>query len=1229
MSDLKRLLVQNANQGILCYRLLAFIKDADNNWVNFSDQFAFNRGTDRLLSIGSISVSVEKTFETLQGNVQTAIFDNSDGFFDRPLTDLNIAGYGSLFTDVNFDDTENSLESVLIGRQIQICVLLTLRGTSTASTYTADEGEVEIPIGTYIIDDIMTSTNKDTASFRLRGLQTELAEVDASKIKCGTSWYANRPASFLVEEIVKLKFRKEDTNEVPDGFNISRVVNVETIDDSLVPAILGQPPQFDGTAWRNDGLLARALVWRGSHLYAGCDDEIWKYNPTEDLWTVVDNSTLSSIFSGIKVCHLETSGTTIYGVALASHTTWNQKCPRYYGIFFRIQSDDSVHIIGTTDVLSGLRTMRCGRYFTAYESSIWFHGHSIGKHFASAYSGEGLSIPFAQEIIIGNDNLPCRFGFEATADNQMADIWTTHAIAGLGISTWTDYAFDAKKDFYVAGIAMQTGIPGKNQIYRGTFFSMGQGFAFALVGGYYCYFLNELEINESSFAGILMTMNVNTGSTNLLRYFGIDGTGVCLTKYDSNNVLVCHMEWQENAGENISRCYISIIHIVTGSFTLYDFLGGATWNDQYWTAVDLLRTDAGYTFAILYNRALKQYALVKNVIVHSFSSVIFVKQSHGQLKNLYHDSVTNRVYAFEVGSGKIIWTSNDYSNNVGYLVDGDAIVDNEGNMLSNFASNPTASSLELYGISAPSCDPFLLGSIPIGKYVLFRLSNQFGDRIELADFEEMNGWQAIVKISQATTSIAGFDANGNFFFRSRDRVEGTADYTIGEIYDSSLAIKALSISKSRARSNVFNVCKIIPGSVRINPPEAELHLVPRETEDSSDVAAFCPFEVEQRDNYKKVIELVAVTEGEIGNLYTKTAFPLFKFAIYREEMELVIKLNYSSGNTILYVNSIFGAYDNRNESVPEIDDWVLAHDSSGVIHYSRIAGILETIAFQIWPTFSFDIAQGSIITVVKSAIKNVAGERSTWSDEGVTYTTQDIPVLAGVSVNFTVDDISLISVGCRIAFGELENLTLGQTDIVSTSPVVFINESTNSVQIVYAGGAIPAGTKVRAYYSPWVFDVFREVGGSNIWLKWPTAGSGEDKSTKEGDRIRVDCPGLTLNDDASSKQVAVNLESVASYGRREYSSISNSFLTRRRALEFARVIISLYKNPRYIFEVTCPIIPFFNLVTPSGDISRVDLYSPQLLPTATGNMIQCQPMQVQHDLKKGITKIRLRALSAY
>jgi len=1276
---LEELLVRHLNCGAVTYSVVLSVRDDNGNWVNFAEMTRHSSvsGIDRLVDVGSITITVEKSMDVLSGSVQSVRLDNSDGLFDRPLPAMRSFVVGS--TAASFSKSKSSSESVLIGKWCQISVVFSIEGVN----YTTDSGfdsNIEYVVGTFVIQDVETDETSNVATWKLAGLQTELIDADAEKIRCGNSWYLNRSAAFLISELVKEKFSRTSSNSLVVGSQVQNRPIVSTIDGSMVSAVLGRPPDYDSgsKSWRDDGFVTRALCYRAGYVYAGCDGEIWKYYPLTDSWSAVDRTTITNVLAGAKVRFMalsETGNDAIYGVAIPDTTTASSKMNKHSAVFFKITSGDSVQMVGAVleGAFVGAQSVRMGVRMAPFGAP--YYAVVIGQY-ANAYkSGENLSVPFVQSVIIDHSNEFATMSgvFEEVVDKDTtegdAEIWTQAPDDPvIDLSSTLPFRKTFDRTFYALDVTEQS-VASRRLL--GCWFSWGQSPMFVLQGVY----LHGVYVSHGSLSVGLYSMSMESAAlvtvTMATAASTIQKIPVCVGKQDtaiSSSFYVGVMVWHEAYDSTtISESWIERYQSGTlALFSTYKPMTGSANDDQYWSFVDILVT-SGTTFAILYNRKTQLYALVRNVLVNTFSSMTFIMKTTKVLRNLTYvgESATpedNWIIWFEQG-GRVYKTQNIKTGTAYSIVlgDQDVVVTNEAGMVSNFvwvpqtsASNPTGDMM-LFGVSAPQFDPYLYASYPDGKYQMFRISNAFASRVECADFTDMSVWDAVKKIAQALRYVAGVNEYGSFFFVPRViTTSGTVDFVIGEMRDSVTSIVPLSIKKTRGRDSVYNVVKITPGMVVVNAAESVLTLVPREEDPATELGAtvdtkvdktslgFAPFTIEKKDGLAKTVVAVCVQDAPVLKKYQETAnettkvvqrrryvertgvntLPLFRYAVTYKEIEVYLAREYLSGTT-LYVNSVYSMEDLRTSI--EIGDIVAVDDpTTGARIYRAITGVnRELTTLTVASDVGVTLPQKTTLLVLKKAstTSNASTGGSAWSDDGITTITASTRVDA-TTVRLTLSRTDVVSVDTMVE-------STGQRGLFCRVSKI---EPAGTVLIEHTTSTLPSGD-LLAYFCPRYFDVSYQIGTSNVFCMFttPSGEAGVDYTNKFriGDCLKITSLGTTAEEDSSSTKFAVDVTSIGKNGRREYGEVTNEFMSAGMARELSRLIIEENKDPKYEFDVTVPIAPFLRILNSDGTLCRYDVVSQRLLPMAQNCAVRCTAQEISHDLKNGTTRLKLRATTAY
>lgn len=255
--------------------LKIFIKDDNNEWVDFSDRFE-QKGVDKLADYGQFKHASEKKggLPIVESTIGSLILDNGDGFFDGRVTGLTT----DLGNTASFEtSSDEGIETSWRRREVKFESHLTL----------IDDTIIVRNLGIFLIKEIDSSftAKRASVSIVLESKMNLLKRTDAAVVKDGMQWYRNRSIDFLVKELLKTQFSDEN-NELPDSFYVNSQISLPVpsdIGDGIAYSIFGVPPH-DSTGHNTEISYIRAM-------------DIWTWNTgtitssTDNAYTVTSSTT--------------------------------------------------------------------------------------------------------------------------------------------------------------------------------------------------------------------------------------------------------------------------------------------------------------------------------------------------------------------------------------------------------------------------------------------------------------------------------------------------------------------------------------------------------------------------------------------------------------------------------------------------------------------------------------------------------------------------------------------------------------------------------------------------------------------------------------------------------------------------------------------------------------------------------------------------------------------------
>jgi len=255
----------------------------------------------------------------------------------------------------------------------------------------------------------------------------------------------------------------------------------------------------------------------------------------------------------------------------------------------------------------------------------------------------------------------------------------------------------------------------------------------------------------------------------------------------------------------------------------------------------------------------------------------------GQPQGLVKDIVSKSWY-FTISGSNTLWalTVDENRINVDTLLldDGFSAVDGDGYLGSNIILDPytrgAANNIDavfanenviVYGASRPGGDPEVQDGLVNGKFFLWKYDRYYTTRVELADFKEMNVWQALGSLAQLTDHIMGFEGDRFFFIQRAHLTLSSAVYSEDE---DDYQLKSVIVKDGL--DEVYNYASITPFEVVYQNPEIEATIRGRDEEDP---AAEFEFTANQTGVRPKRATLRCIKSGSLDTAEEKLDSALF------------------------------------------------------------------------------------------------------------------------------------------------------------------------------------------------------------------------------------------------------------------------------------------------------------------------------------------------------------------
>ena len=259
-------------------------------YVDFTDRLGENQGKNLLLNLAKVANKTEgRGGVSFQSTISSITwFNGNDRFWTSPFPITSGTVYGrtrpTTFQTVDgnvayFTVSKGGTRTVLTGHKIKVSARVRLNSGN----------EIETDLAIFLIEGVTQSSGQQSVTMKVTSIAQPLLKHSAEVVKDGDGWYQNRNFAFLVRKILEDQYKVPDhdigdttAGTLPATFTVPDRILIHTDDwateqqwqtenpgsyftgpDSRVLSNYGRPPEWDGTRYRNDGLVTRAIgLWQ-------------------------------------------------------------------------------------------------------------------------------------------------------------------------------------------------------------------------------------------------------------------------------------------------------------------------------------------------------------------------------------------------------------------------------------------------------------------------------------------------------------------------------------------------------------------------------------------------------------------------------------------------------------------------------------------------------------------------------------------------------------------------------------------------------------------------------------------------------------------------------------------------------------------------------------------------------------------------------------------------------
>lgn len=1183
--------------------------------VDLSDRFS----QDRLKQAPAMTARKERSSGRFDVQVTQAVLDDSDGFWSKTPP----AGIDSW-------------------RGIFLRFSLRTQFGQTTLVYA-------------IIEDVTTDSATGNATVDLSSLGSLLVDKQADRVRNGYDWYVNRPLGWLVRELLLTALNREDVDAFTLRGKIKNSYQIPIAGGSRGLSHYGRPPEFDGTVWREDTgtiygspmcpINDSSSAYEGQVL-VGIDDGVWLWNPEDDEWTK-----LGAFGSNRKVHHI----------------FWNYNASFYIAVAWEpeFRNDDSVahfsgHVGGNTLRFAwGLNFSSNFTEYAAPPANVWTGHHALraggydaGNSFTriggvgssdSGRFGVNMPGPAGQHLFWGKGTQGG--GPPPPPYNTAARYATAWNVPTGGLTSMPRGQIDGTNKWGVEEpgyYGFDNGFFGTGDVRPGDYrFNFGQqagAFAMMNAGDILIFFIVERDTTNKRYNYSIYKFDTyNETYTDTTVNMAVEGGQSYQPHHvqyepDDSHFWVACSAWKEDAW--VSGAPIS--NEVAGAIYKFQHSSPGTssriwWSQAYSTSLDPNKyvpiqlcfgtTDQWLAVAFInYTKVGQQGLSVVAILDTTLTITSQIDKSRSSARRqfgLARDADAGRIYWHDP-DGNVLVSAEDDDNSVDASVEDSNFPPVEGDDGLNAGLVWSEVNRAIYGISGggEGAQPGneILASPRIAKNYLWQFKDSLTDRIELADFSDMNVWQVMEELAAVGDFVFGFDGIGDFFFLPRPTPSGTLpilNVRGAKLHDT---LRMTNLRKSMGYREIFNVAEVVPSRAVLRAPEGTVRVLERPSDfarDSweGDVEAY------QANSRRMNVHLRCAFGGQVGSEDDGV--------VASDEAGNTVKDFSPGGSERLHrLRFSFLVYEQVIET-QILNDRILT-DSTVRIPIQHAEGITtsfdgfgdeivinDTIVRQIVSKADIPSSGYTVLTLSSNLGESVSiGDRAVirtfstnrWSD-GLNGVTQVKTAISGTGsqgdeIDIDVDSTAMLPVGTVLSIssaGGMEEMRV--KEVLDADSVTVIRGVGGTPVVAHAVDDV-----VRAYWAPiqnatWPAETLFPIGGTGLSLKIRLPAI--EKPFMVGDSIDVVCNGLEIERLELAKQIAQNKTSIQKYGRRPFPVARDSrFLGYRQALEVAKRMVADFAFPHFQMQADGPLVDIPVLVT--GGTQTASFYlieDPHLLPS--------------------------------